>query len=161
MRSSPMKVINLSLFIVVVLLAMLLLFPFRNGSVDTPETDANEIEVMEEDFYARNTIPESVGASPEKVAELFGYKKDGEIGHTDNEVAETAQVIGWIEPVGFYVGTDGRHCWFLKNNRTNEILLLSEGEAEKGWRLVRVTEEEFLLEYEGTFYTVRKRFPER
>jgi hypothetical protein len=92
---------------------------------------------------------------PEEVASMFATDLNKKAASDEKEAAPESVVIDWIEPCGYYIGTEGRSCWFLKNNRTKSIMLFYEGGSYRGWRLVSKTEGGFLLEHEGKSYIVR------
>ncbi|MBN2323958.1 MAG: hypothetical protein JXQ30_09495 [Spirochaetes bacterium] len=86
---------------------------------------------------------------------MFATDLNKKAAFDEKEAAPEAVVIDWIEPCGYYIGIEGRSCWFLKNSRTKSIMLLYEGGSYRGWRLVSKTEGGFLLKHEGKSYIVR------
>ena len=141
-----------------ILLAILCVLLFRPPGMDPlPQGSAGGMQHVSSVRAITTSTPviRTVEKSPGEVAAIFATEFYIEK-HADESVrSKETVVIDWIEPCGFYIGEEGRCFWFLKNNKTNTIMLLPEGGRYRGWCLVEKSSEEFLLEHNGKSYKVR------
>ena len=150
------KTIGTSLLLLVLVLSAIMFFkPFGKQPPVFGTDDGTGSAFPQTVSHASGRTETVYEMSPGEVAALFAAGP-GESPGCDikNGFIEPA-IIDWIEPCGYYIGMEGRCCWFLENSRTQSIILLSEGGSHRGWRLVSKTEGGFLLEHDGKRYIVR------
>jgi hypothetical protein len=100
---------------------------------------------------------------PERIASLFGWvkreKTQGKVRETVPEIAETkkeAEPITWLKPVGFALDSGSVRYQFFKDERTKRVFKLAAGISDNGWKMIEATGGEFILEFEGKLYSVKR-----
>ena len=98
-------------------------------------------------------------ASPERIASLFGWRKP--VPPRPKPAVQPPAprpVPPRLKLVGFVESADATVSWVFKDAPTGIVLTLSPGETARGWTLVEVKEQEFVLSFQGVTTTVpRKR----
>ena len=95
-------------------------------------------------------------ASPRELAMLFGWRGAAA---ASAPVPAALQVpeASWIQPMGYVVEQNETRSYLFKDMRARMVLSLKPGSAAKGWRLLEVRERDFLLEFEGQAYIIKRK----
>lgn len=100
-------------------------------------------------------------AGPREIAALFGWREKTGAG----TIEKTAEVVAvkddpieatGLKPMGFVSGQDGSRNYLFKESNTGKVLSLALGVESKGWKLLEVTPEGFLLEFQGKEYIIKQ-----
>ena len=93
-------------------------------------------------------------ASPRELAGLFGWRGAAA---APAPASPQVQEASWIQAMGYVVEQNGTRSYLFKDTRTRMVLSLKPGSAAKGWRLLEVRERDFLLEFEGQPYIIKRK----
>jgi len=103
----------------------------------------------------------SPSVSPERVALLFGWKRKPAarpvteiLVEEEPPIEEKVVLATWLRPLGYAIGSDGKKYFFFKDEKSNKVLQLTDDNVDSGWKILDVSDAEFLLEYEGKKYSV-------
>jgi hypothetical protein len=97
-------------------------------------------------------------ASPRQIAALFGWREPSQrsAAHARSQTAKPEEA-SWIRAVGYVVEQNGIRSYVFKDTRSGAIFSLKLGAVSKGWKLLEVREQDYLLEFEGKAYIIRRK----
>jgi hypothetical protein len=96
--------------------------------------------------------------SPRELAVLFGWREPKAApAAKPGPAAPQAQEAPWIQAMGYVVEQNGTRSYIFKDLRTRAVLSLKQGTVNKGWRLLEVRERDFLLEFDGQPYIIKRK----
>jgi uncharacterized protein YdeI (BOF family) len=95
-------------------------------------------------------------ASPRELAGLFGWR-GAAAAPAPAPASPQVQEASWIQAMGYVVEQNETRSYLFKDTRTRMVLSLKPGAAAKGWRLLEVRERDFLLEFEGQPYIIKRK----
>jgi hypothetical protein len=97
-------------------------------------------------------------ASPRELAGLFGWRESRAApAAKPGPPAPQVQEASWIQAMGYVVEQNGTRSYLFKDLRTRGVWSLKSGAVNKGWRLMEVRERDFLLEFEGQPYIIKRK----
>ena len=153
MNQSQNKAFEYLLMLIVFVLLALFLIPWGKKEVSIEiNTQGTEIEDQEDLYHIEHT--ERV--SPENIAVLFGWRKRSipENTNTTPPVNTTPEMTeaNWLSYSGFI----NKNYGFI-DNRTQRAIMLSLGKTIKGYTLIEIADDKFIIKYEGIKYYILKR----
>ncbi len=152
MKQLIKRIIEIILILTIIILIGIWIVPWKKKVISFKEkTDLSESA----EYIIKSQKIEANSVAPEKIASLFGWEKTYKINNSVKKNQETPEVAIWLKPLGFIVSSDGKKFYFLKNNKTNRVLQLTENNVDDGWKLIEIANDELLLEFEGKKYIVR------
>lgn len=158
MKQSMKWLADLILLLVITVLAGFMLFPRSRKTVsfNYQPIPNNEIESQAQEQKAQKRL-----AKPREIAAFFGWgeKKTDvieETAHVSVEKEPLPAEATWLKPIGFIGEEKGSRSYLFKDSNTGKILSLALGVESKGWKLLEVTSEQFLLEFDGKKYIIKQ-----
>lgn len=152
MKQLTNRIVEYALILSVVILFVFLIVPWRDRDIPTYEASVSSVAAVDRESAQ---IREKSFGSPQNVAALFGWKPKRKPVSAQGS-GSSVERPAWLRSVGYAVGPDGNKYYFFKNERTGKIIQLAEGKADKGWSLVKRTEEYFILEFQGNQYSIER-----
>jgi hypothetical protein len=162
MKRSILAAGELSLVAIIFYTSYLLVVPWREKPLETRReknrAEESNATALEEKDTARD-------ASPERVAHLFGWKMREtvreKVQETVSNAVETKTVrepepLTWLKPVGSALDSGNIRYQFFKDERTKRVLKLAVGTSDNGWKMIETTGSEFVLEFGGKLYSVKR-----
>lgn len=145
------KIYTVLLIVIIVAMSAVLTVPWKEkkypfsveGSVSHTGSSIYQMD-MNENRYV----------SVETVASIFGWKKEYQSVVPKKGIQVKLEMAEWIKPLGFVKGSDDRKYYFMKDTRGNNIMVIAEGNTDNGWKLIKIENDHFVLEYEGMKYIV-------
>jgi hypothetical protein len=140
----------------------LLMIPWseKDLAMDQDEGRVEKLNTVEQEKKdTRRSVP------PDVVASLFGWKKREKVQVKNQETvpkpveannAAKPEPINWLKPVGFASDSGSVKYHFFKDERTKRVLKLSVGIPDSGWKMIEANNNEFVFEFEGKLYSVKK-----
>ena len=166
MKRSIIVIGELFLIAVVLYAAYLLVIPWRERQIETRQ-EKNKVE--ESDAVTQEMMSTAQRVPPERVASLFGWRKREQVQKKTPEKVQEAvpeaiepkkevgpEPITWMKPVGFALDSGSVRYQFFKDERTKRVLKLAVGVSDGGWKMIEATGSEFILEFEGKLYSVKR-----
>ena len=144
----------------------LLIIPLRGKDLVSQQDKgrAEKVDAVEQEITG---TPQSI--PPERVAYLFGWRKKENVkakeqAHAqetapeaaETKAAEKPELINWLKPVGFALDSGSVRYHFFKDERTKRVMKLSVGVPDNGWKMIEANDNEFVLEFEGKLYSVKR-----
>ena len=94
-------------------------------------------------------------ATARQIAALFGWKESPAAKPaTVKPPAPSRPSVPRLRQVGFVESGNGTVSWVFKDAQTGAVLTLSLGGTSRGWTLVAVREDGFLLAFQGTPHAI-------
>lgn len=93
-------------------------------------------------------------ATPPQVAALFGWKPPAAASAGGPGPAPAPARPQWLSQLGYVVESDGPPSYAFKDARSGAVFSLRPGQENRGWRLLEVRGNTFLLESAGQRYVV-------
>ena len=153
------KIIEITLILIVAILIIILFFPWSEPEVNINiKTDGATTDITFIIAESENNII----VPPEQIARLFGWAPVTKVYipvQKEPEIIEEPQIINatWIDFTGIITQADGIKTYYFKNKQNNIIIELSLNEQEqRGWKLLKIMDDSFLLENDGKQFLVRK-----
>jgi hypothetical protein len=153
------NIIEIALLFIVAVLIVILFFPWSEPEVNINiKTDIATSDITLVPVESENNVI----VPPEQIARLFGWAPVQNIyvpPKEEPEMIEEPQVINatWIAFTGTITRADVIKKYYFKNKQNNTIIQLSLNETEQsGWKLLKITEDSFLLENDGKQFLVKK-----
>jgi hypothetical protein len=162
MKRSIVATGELSLVAIIICASYLLIAPWREKPLETRREKSRAEELNAAALEEKNTARD---ASPERVAHLFGWKMREsvreKVQETVSNAAETKKVrepepLTWLKPVGFALDSGSVRYQFFKDERSKRVFKLAAGISDNGWKMIEATGSEFILEFEGKLYSVKR-----
>lgn len=158
MKQSMKWLADLFLLLIIAVLAALLLLPRAKERLSF---NYQPVPNYSMENQAREQKTQEQLAGPREIAARFGWReKTGE-----GTIEKTAEVVAvkddpieatGLKPMGFVSGQDGARSYLFKESNTEKVLTLALGVESKGWKLLEVTPEGFLLEFQGKEYIIKQ-----
>jgi len=155
MKRSSRWVPDFALGALVLALAVLLVVPWRQrrspGSAggEEPVSPAVAVEPAGSGGQA---------ASPTQVAALFGWREPrAALAAQTGALAPPVEEASWIQAIGYVVEQNAARSYIFKDTRTRTVFSLKAGSANKGWKLLEARERDFLLEFGGKPYIIKRK----
>ena len=134
-------------------LAVLLVVPWRErrGPAETGEdAPVSPALAAQPASTGGKTVP------PRQLAALFGWR-EAKPAPAARTAVLPAEEAAWIQAVGYVVEQNGAHRYIFKDTRAGGVFSLKTGDANQGWKLVEVRENDFLLELRGKPYIIKRK----
>ena len=97
-------------------------------------------------------------ASPMQVAALFGWREPrAALAAQTGALAPPVEEAYWIQAIGYVVEQNAARSYIFKDTRTRTVFSLKAGSANKGWKLLEARERDFLLEFGGKPYIIKRK----
>jgi hypothetical protein len=151
------KIADIILILSIPVLVYLLLVPGAKKEVGFREAVQPAVKTVPD---AKGDTGVGQAVSPDNVALLFGWKKKPvktPENREDHPAVEKPIPAPWVKPLGYAVSPEGKKYYFLKDERSNQVLQLGGDSTDGGWKLLEVTDGQYLLEFEGKKYIVTER----
>ncbi len=157
MKQSIKGLADLFLLLIIAVLAALLLLPRAKERLSFNYQPVPNYSMKNQDQEQKT---QEQLAKPREIAVLFGWREktgQGTIEKTVEVVADDPiEEATWLKPMGFVSGQDGARNYLFKESKTGKVLTLASGVESKGWKLLEVTPEGFLLEFQGKEYIIKQ-----
>ena len=143
--------IEIPLLLIVTVLAFIFIVPWESKQISLAS-----VVVVEDQAESRvtNTNIQQNYASAEEIAYLFGWRK---------RIIESKPVIEappaeaqWLKPMGFVVGKENAREYMFKDSRSGKVISVALHGRSRGWKLLEISAERFLLEYEDKKYSIMR-----
>ena len=154
------KIIEIVFVLCILVLLFIWIMPREKKEIDLRE-EAHREESADVTLHALDERERAV--PPDKVAQLFGWKKrkpaakPAVMPAVEEKVEEKIITAPWLRPLGYVIRQDGKKYYFFKDEKSSIVLQLSDDNSDNGWRLLEAKKEEFILEHEGEKYVVLPR----
>jgi len=97
-------------------------------------------------------------ATARELAALFGWREARPAPIPATAAPATpAEEAPWVLAIGYVVEQNGARSYLFKDTRARTVLSLRTGAENKGWKLVEVRERDFLLEFGGKPYIIKRK----
>ena len=142
-------IIEIPLLLIAVVLAFLFIVPWESKQM----TLASEKGVQDQiEKPALNIDSPKEIASAQEIAYLFGWRK--RIMESKRQVETPPDIARWLKPMGFVVGKGEIREYMFKDSRSGKVISVALYGRSRGWRLLEISAERFLFEYEGKKYSI-------
>ena len=78
-------------------------------------------------------------------------------GCSRSAAASPAEEATWLQAIGYVVEQNGTPSYLFKDTRARAVFSLKAGSVNKGWKLIEVRERDFLLEFGGKPYILKRK----
>jgi hypothetical protein len=142
-------IIEIPLLLLAIVLAIFIIVPWERkqitlaserGSQEKPENPVINIDLSKEP------------ASAEEIAYLFGWRK--RIIESKPSIVVAPDEARWLKPMGFVVGKGDIREYMFKDSRSGKVISVALNVRSRGWKLLEISAERFLFEYEGKKYII-------
>ena len=158
MKHSMKWLADILLILIIAVLAALALYQRPGKTVSfTYQPVPNEIS----ESRAEEQKDQEQLATPIEIAVLFGWREKTR----EKTAEEVVRVVeekeppvetSWFKPMGFVGDEEGSRSYLFKDSRTGKVLSIALGSESRGWKLLKATDKEFLLEFEGKKYIIKQ-----
>jgi hypothetical protein len=161
MKRSMTVIGELFLCSIIVFILYLLIVPWEQDDL-VKQTDARKTVQPNTEGVASRADGSS--EPPESVAALFGWKKrekppeevrEKTAEAAENKVEQKPEQINWLTPIGFALDSGSVRYHFFKDDRTKRVMKLAVGVPVDGWKIVEVSGNEYILDFNGKLYSVK------
>ncbi|HEB11955.1 MAG TPA: hypothetical protein ENI06_12175 [Spirochaetales bacterium] len=142
-------IIEIPLLLIAIVLAFLFIVPWESrqitiaaekGVQDQVEKPVLNIDSPKEIAYA------------EEIAYLFGWRR--RIIKSKPLIETPPDIARWLKPMGFVVGKGNIKEYMFKDSRSGKVISVALYGRSRGWKLLEISAERFLFEYEGKKYSI-------
>lgn len=151
MKNMLKWIIEIPLLLIVIVLAFIFIIPWQRKHITLASVIV--VEEQAESGVSNKNIQKEI-ASAEEIAYLFGWRQ---------RIIESKPVIEvppaealWLKPMGFVVGKGNTREYMFKDSRSGKVISVALHSRSRGWKLLEISSERFLFEYEGQKYSIMR-----
>jgi len=144
-------IIEIPLLFIVIVSAILFIVPWQSKHITLASERGVEKQV---ESRVSNTAIQKKIASAEEIAYLFGWRK--RIIESKPVIEATPVEAQWLTPMGYVVGKGNMKEYMFKDSRSGKVISVALHGRSRGWKLLEISAERFLFEYEGKRYSIMR-----
>jgi len=149
MRNIIKWIIEIPLLIITIVLAFLYVVPWERKQISL--ASEKDVQDQVENQVLNINFPKEI-ASADEIAYLFGWRK--RIIESKPVIETPPDIAHWLKPMGFVVGNGDIRKYMFKDSRSGKVISVALHSRSRGWKLLEISAEKFLFEYEGKKYSI-------